>query len=346
MSHRAAVPLFFSLLLSAALGNGASASDCYTVDYIDIFPDPGGPGFTWPRNSLMSATLLPYHYVPDIVLGPGENQYFYFHGLYGRGVPTYELFKESITLYSAGSDGSWANVGTDRTTRGGDAAFLLEAPNLLAPGAHHLKAWVSGDQTEANAFAWVWNPGMRAVVTDIDGTCTLDDLQEYLDIIYEIGPLDYVPEEKPGAAAVMQFWADHHVPVVYITARPLYLKQVTIDWLRAKGFPLGPLFLYGASGGILPPLTDAERIRFKSDRLSDLETRAGVRFLAAYGNTDTDAAAYCQALDMPPEHAFIIDCPSCDPTPECAFSTLSDSWWSHLQDLEEMGIPIVPQPCE
>jgi hypothetical protein len=294
----------------------------------------------------MSAALLPYHYVPDVVVAPGENQYFYFHGLYGRGVPTYELFKEAISLYAAQGEGSWQSLASDRTTRGGDAAFLLEPPNLLASGPHHMKAWVSGDETAANSFAWVWNPGMRAVVTDIDGTCTLDDLQEYLDIIYEIGPFDYVPEEKPGASALMQFWSDHHVPIIYITARPLYLKQVTIDWLRAKGFPLGPIFLYGASGGVLPPLTDAERIRYKCDRLDDLQSRRGVRFLAAYGNAPTDADAYCETLETPAEHIFMIDCPTCSPSPECAFATEDGSWWSHLQELESLGIPVVPQPCD
>ena len=341
-----------SLLLSLALLGTATAArpteldPCRTVEFQTEFPDPGGGPFTHWRNTWWSALLHPYHYMPDLVVTEGEAQNLYFHGLYGRALPSHELFKEEVQLHLSNSEGEWRLGSVDRTSRGGDAGFLLQGDDVLDPGAHHLKAWVPGDKSEANAFAWVWEPGMKAVVTDIDGTCTLDDLEQYLDLIFELGPIDYVPEEKPGATEVLNHWSSKNVAVVYITARPTYLKEITIQWLRDMGFPLGPIILYGASGGVLPPLSDAEKIAYKARRIGDLEERIGVRFLAAYGNSGSDRDAFCEALEIPPERFFMIDCVDCEPLPGCENSQLWADWYRHLEDLENAGIPQVRQPCE
>lgn len=324
----------------------AAASDCWTAEYETRFSDPGGPTFYWRRNKLASAALNPYHYLVDECVAPGDDQRFFVHGLYGRGAPTYELYKEQSQLHVATGDSTWKELGISRTTKGGAASFYLTGEEILGPGAHHLKAFIPGDNTDANGFLWSWNPGMKAIVTDIDGTLTKDDLQQYLDIIYDIGPLDYVPEPKPGAVELMQFWGSRNFAVVYITARPSYLKDVTIQWLHDLGFPLGPVICYGASGGVLPPIGSNETIRYKSKRIDDFEERLGTRFVVAYGNSDTDRDAFCQAAEVEPERIFMIDCATCAPPADCPHKLVEDNWHGHLADLEGYGIPVISQPCD
>ncbi len=334
------------LLGSAPAAPVADLDPCRTVEFWSEFPDPGAEPFTYWRNAWWSALLHPYHYMPDLVVAEGELQSFYFHGLYGRALPSHELFKEEVQLHLSDAVGDWRLAAVERSTRGGDAGFVLQRGDALELGTHHIKAWVPGDGSEANAFTWVWKPGMKAVVSDIDGTCTLDDLEQYLDLIFELGPIDYVPEEKPGAAEVLNHWSAKNVAVVYITARPAYLKEISIQWLREMGFPLGPIILYGASGGVLPPLSDAEKVAYKARRIDDLEERIGVRFLAAYGNSSSDRDAFCEALEIPPERFFMIDCVDCEPLPGCENTQLWGDWYRHLEDLENAGIPRVPQPCD
>jgi len=87
-------------------------------------------------------------------------------------------------------------------------------------------------------------------------------------------------------------------------------------------------------------------VAYEARRIDDLEERIGVRFLAAYGNSGSDREAFCEALDIPPERFFMIDCPECQPLPECENAMLLGDWYRHLEELENADIPFVPQPCE
>lgn len=78
---------------------------------------------------------------------------------------------------------------------------------------------------------------------------------------------DRDPVLAEGVALALEYAATHHL--VWLTGRPEYLRQVTVDWLAAAGLPNEWL--------LMRPATDRRGARyFKADQLAYLGREATV----------------------------------------------------------------------
>ena len=144
-----------------------------------------------------------------------------------------------------------------------------------------------------------------AVVTDIDETLTTDDM-EY---VYQILDPDHDPEMRPDADTLMGGLHDLGYRMIYLTARGEELglldgtsaRDATTGWLDTHGFPYADEDVYLATG--LGETGDGAA-DYKTEVLTSLQD-AGVTLALAYGNADTDIAAY-QAAGIPDDHIFLV----------------------------------------
>jgi trehalose-6-phosphatase len=119
-------------------------------------------------------------------------------------------------------------------------------------------------------------PGARpqAVVFDIDGTLTPTPRA--------------IRSPRTDAATAARRFADQGVQVVYLSARVRLLQAGIPEWLRAQGFPPGPIHVPQGRADSTDPAA------FKTGILRQYRDK-GWRFVAAYGDSSTDFHAYAAA---------------------------------------------------
>jgi phosphatidate phosphatase PAH1 len=176
----------------------------------------------------------------------------------------------------------------------------------------------------------------RAVVTDIDETLTTTNaewLAQFQDPTHD-------PEERPDASTLMQRYAELGYRVYYVTARAEELelpdgrsaRAATEDWLEAHGFPVEEGCLYLADE---VSLGGDETVEYKAAVMEALQAE-GWGFEYAYGNADTDIAAFREA-GIPDDRIFHVGWTAGEiagvvPIPD------DDAYTSHLAD----HLPSVP----
>lgn len=147
-------------------------------------------------------------------------------------------------------------------------------------------------------------PCRHAVVTDIDETLTTSD-DEW---IAQMGEASHDPAMRPAADQLMNAYADAGYAIVYITARGEDFamsdgrtsREATSDWLEAHGFPVSDERLFLSEGyGVAGEDAVAYKSEVLADQVADDWTHAW-----AYGNADSDIAAFQTALDD--EHIFLV----------------------------------------
>lgn len=141
-------------------------------------------------------------------------------------------------------------------------------------------------------------PGSQAAVFDIDGTLTTSDRQLVRQIVLGADPKPY-----KGAAALTRAWASAGYLIVYITARPYFLRPGTLVWLGRHRFAPGPLLTTETVGAAMPGASDAGQ--FKTRTLRRLKDGPRLVIAAAYGNAVTDICAYA-SVGIPASRTFII----------------------------------------
>ncbi len=193
-------------------------------------------------------------------------------------------------------NGTWIEVGRTTTDSNGAYAFSLGAEPTLGTGTSSLFAVLEGDATCAVHGAFNWPSGTQVIITDIDGTLTLDD-NELTDQI--MGNPTYVPKQNASAAQMLQAWAAKGYFIVYVSARPHALRGVSRSWLHQVGAPFGPLhtadtFVYGESART-----------YKAAFIQRMKNDLGWQIIAAYGNAESDIQAYEDA-GIPKEVTFIV----------------------------------------
>ncbi|MCA9493260.1 MAG: hypothetical protein KC621_25185 [Myxococcales bacterium] len=144
-----------------------------------------------------------------------------------------------------------------------------------------------------------------AVVSDIDETLTTSD-NEWLT---QIALPNTDPRMRPEADAVMWAYVQKGYRVIYVTSRGEGLRlldgttarDATERWLDDHGFPWTSdgVFLADGVGALGGEATD-----YKTDTLQGL-IDAGVTIAFAYGNADTDIAAYIN-VGIPSDHIFLV----------------------------------------
>jgi phosphatidate phosphatase PAH1 len=143
------------------------------------------------------------------------------------------------------------------------------------------------------------------VVTDIDETLTVSD-EAFLEFVLD-PTLDI--EMRPDANATMQAWTDAGHTVIYLTARGAQTElsdertvfEATDDWLDDHGFPRTPGDLRLAPEG---PVFGEDALAHKTLTLEGLQA-GGAELVAAYGNADSDLAAY-EAVGLTPEQIWVV----------------------------------------
>jgi hypothetical protein len=219
-----------------------------------------------------------------------------YHGTKARTTPTGGLLADalgnedvSLWYYDPGAL-AWQSVGSGKTDDNG--VYDVAAGGFVAPVGAPVYAMLEADGSCAVHYDYLFAPGTKVVVFDIDGTLTTDDNQ----ILLQVADETHVPATMTGAALVTQAWALKGYHVIYLTARQHLLRPESRGWLADLKFADGPLI---TEGGGKP--ADV----YKTLWMNRMITSFGWNVVAAYGNADTDITAYASA-GIPLDHTFII----------------------------------------
>ncbi|MBE7485531.1 MAG: phosphatidylinositol transfer protein [Polyangiaceae bacterium] len=293
----------------AAGSGGASMADCVPMPACDA----ALPAFSkrpWKHSTvspIIVATGFANHRGRDLILQPGMPQWVL--GKIAYGVTDKDLKDEEVDIWLNRDCGSgWEKLGTAVTTQdgqhptvegaddtGGRIYFQIPASKALGIGRHRIHMVVAGDLSGAEQYIEVVPPGTVYFVTDVDGTLTSKETEEYSAIL-----TGAVSDANPDAGKALTLLAQKGYRPFYLTARPEFLVGRTREFLDVKGFPLGVVhttFALGATGGAA--------VSFKKAELDELKGRG---FVAAYafGNTDSDADAFFLANIEPATHRIFF----------------------------------------
>ena len=214
-------------------------------------------------------------------------------------------------------------------------AFLtaLSAARLLHEGRNELRFSVNDGGTGTScvrAFLYLWRPGSRAVVFDIDGTVTLSDVAGHA---ANLLPGDASPTHAGVCEMACELVARGYA-LFFLTSRPLlgvsgiertrrFLFEVATDSPSGFRMPHAPVLTtthHDALGALFDELGGKSR-SFKSSTLKQLRDvfvppaapsgsggggGSGGGLYAGFGNREKDALAYLSS-GVPPERVFIID---------------------------------------
>ena len=243
------------------------------------------------RSRLVTALGSPRHRGYDVVAAPDADQVI--RGSLSYGKAHKDLEDEDVELFAC-DGGQWRAIGTARTDDDGDFQLALTGARRLAGGMRDLYASVVGDRTGVRFLAYIAPAVTRVIVSDVDGTLTVDEHAFVKTVIAgtRIGA-------KPGAAAAFRGLAARGYQPVYVTARGEVFTEKTRAWLVEQGFPRGPMILAEDLVTVPGPST----VAFKTGAMDSLRA-AGLVVAGGIGNRATDIAAY-EAMGLPADRIFI-----------------------------------------
>jgi len=219
-----------------------------------------------------------------------------YRGAKARTTPTGGLFEkalagEKVSLWAYDATKKWQSIGEATT----DAAGFYDLPNtgFVAADGQPVYAMLEADGSCAEHFTYLYPTGSKVVVTDIDGTLTLDDDQ----IINQETMDGFTPKLMGAADKLTKAWADKGYPIIYLTARVHNLRADSRAWLEDQGFAPGALITF--NGGATP--ADV----YKTTWLNRMVHNFGWTIVAAYGNAATDITAY-NNVAIPKAQTFIV----------------------------------------
>jgi phosphatidate phosphatase PAH1 len=151
---------------------------------------------------------------------------------------------------------------------------------------------VRGDTSWADGYIEVVEQGTPIFLSDVDGTLTTFESEEFGDFL-----LGEVPSANQFSATALGILQEKGYHAMYLTARPEWLVERTREFIDVRGYPPGivhtSLFFEGAVGSA------AET--YKTGELAMLVGK-GLVPIYVFGNTDSDAAAYDNAGILPLDH--------------------------------------------
>ncbi len=280
-------------------GQGGAADGCPDVLTCSApFPDFGSEqGFIHTSSSITASTGFANHRGRDMFYNPGDD--VWVMGKFAYGVFDDDIKDEDVDIYLLRDCGStWEYLDTLRTTTDGQHATVegvedtggwvfYQVPSSvgLGPGRHRFELVVKGDLTHTEAYVDIVPPGTPIVVSDVDGTLTTSENEEFSALL-----TGAIPDANADAPEVLNALAAQGYRVMYLTARPQFLVGRTREFTETHGFPLGlvhtTLTFTGATG--------ASAVTYKTDELAALGAR-GLVPSWAFGNTASDAEAFASA---------------------------------------------------
>jgi hypothetical protein len=276
-------------------GSGGGAGTCDPAPACDLAPPDPGAAIEWNHLESSIATTFgdPNHRGRDLFLNPGDSQWII--GKFAYGPTDKDIHDEVVDVWLLRDCTTWEMLGTALTSDDGDNPtvegvddtggrifFPIPEAKALGPGMHRVHLVVRGDLSTTDLFIEVVPAGTPVFVSDVDGTLTTSETEEYASLL-----TGAISPANPGAPEALQTLVDKGYRALYLTARPEWLVGRTREFLDVRGFPRGlvhtTLGLTGALG------SDASG--FKTDELAMLAAKGMVPEYA-FGNTETDAAAY------------------------------------------------------
>lgn len=277
-------------------GADAGPEACPSVPTCDGPPPDPGAAEPWRHvtNELVVASGSPNHRIRDMFYLPGDPQWLI--GKFTYGITDKDLKDEDVDVWvQRDCAGPWELLGTATTTTdgqmppvegvedtGGRVYFQIPAAASLGLGRHRVHMVVKGDLSAVDGIVEVVGPGTPVFVTDVDGTLTTEENEEFTALL-----TGQTPDAHPFAAEALSILAAKGYRPFYLTARPEFLVERTREFVSERGFPPGVIHttttLTGATG-------DAA-VLYKSDELFVLEGR-DLLPRWAFGNTASDAEAY------------------------------------------------------
>jgi hypothetical protein len=268
---------------------------------------PDTPVADWRHtSSAVMALGTPHHRCADMIYNPGQPQLLI--GKFVYGTLDYDLEDENVEIWVRPSCGGWVKLGSFLTSEGNEYGTVAGVPDdggrvfftvpdaqALPAGTHPIKMLVKGDHTAADCTLAVWPPGTHAVVSDIDGTLTTSEYDGLWTVFVPSSPTP-----NPSAAATFHQYRAKGYRLVYLTARPEFVVNGTRQWFADQGFPPGIFHLSVSDLGSSGSAATAYKAGYLQERITD----QGVRFDWAYGNTDTDLAAYRQ-VGIAADHVYL-----------------------------------------
>ena len=268
-----------------------------------------GPSRPWKHSgsAFIAGSGFANHRGRDLVLMPQSDQWII--GKFAYGAFDKDLKDEEVDIWLNRECGpSWEKLGTELTTEegehvpvegvtdsGGRVYFQIPPAQKLGIGRHRARLVVAGDLSGADVLIEVIPQGVRYFVTDVDGTLTAEETEEYGALL-----TGSVSAARPDAAAALWELAKKGYRPFYLTARPEFLVGRTREFIDVHGFPPGLVHTTTALGA-----TGGAAVSFKQAELSELIARGAIVDWA-FGNTDSDAGAYFGAGVQPNDHRIFI----------------------------------------
>jgi len=233
-------------------GQGGDSGDCFIPPPCDAAPPDPGPAEEWIDSLtpiIVTSLGSPRHRGRDLFVNPGAAQWVLAKFAYG--LADKDLKGERVEIHLLRDCAAqWESLGTAITTQEGEHAavegvdddggrLFFEIPESarLGGGRHRLHLVVKGDLSTTELFIEVMGAGRPIFVSDVDGTLTTSETEEFTDLL--TGAL---PDANPNAAAALQILATKGLRPFYLTARPEWLTERTREFLNARGFPPGVVF--------------------------------------------------------------------------------------------------------
>lgn len=294
---------------SSGGGGGAGGSINVTCPSIPACNAPlPNPGTATGWNSIIPPFGDANHRGRDMFYNPGDTQWIM--GKFSYGTFDDDIKGEFVDMYVLRDCGdSWEFLGTATTTEdgahatvegvedtGGRIYYQIPAEKALGLGWHRVHMVVKGDLSSTDLFINVVEKGAPIIVSDIDGTLTTYETEEF--VALASGSL---PAMQKDAANLFNTFADKGFNIFYMTARPEWLGQRTRDFFEQYGFPRGIVHTTLTKSGAL----GNEAATYKTNELSMIGNR-GLVPTYAFGNTASDADAYFNAQVKPDDHRVFI----------------------------------------
>lgn len=288
-------------------GSGGSANvTCPAIPACDApLPDPG-TATGW--NSIIPPFGDPNHRGRDMFYNPGDAQWIMAKFAYGSLDD--DITGEFVDMYVLRDCGeTWEFLGTATTTNDGEHAtvegvedtggriyFQIPKEKELGLGWHRIHMVVKGDLSSTDLYINVVEKGAPIIVSDIDGTLTTYETEEF--VALAAGSL---PAMQQDASNLFNIFAKKGYNIFYMTARPEWLGARTRAFFTQYGFPRGIVHTTLTKSGAL----GSEAATYKTNELKMIADR-GLVPTYAFGNTASDADAYFNAGIMPDDHRVFI----------------------------------------
>lgn len=278
--------------------------ECVPVPSCDAPSPSAGPTLDWNHfeSTLVTASGSQRHRGRDMFYNPDDAHWALAKFAYG---PTdWDLSGEQVDLFLLRNcEGDWEPLGPVLTTFDGDHPpvegvedsggwVFFQVPQALPLGRHRVHFVVRGDDSRADAYIEVVEPGTPIILSDIDGTLTTSEWERLVDFL-----LDNIPDVHPGAPEALQALVDLGYRPMYLTARPEFLGNRTYEFIEARGLPPGIIHTTLTATGAM----GASAVTYKTGELDALAAR-GLVPAWVFGNTDSDATAYDNAGIQPLDH--------------------------------------------